>query len=104
MTKQLRSIYFFGVHAARRAVFAVAMTASTICSTACGAVLLNDTWADADRSNTNLPTDSAVYIGQSAGNGSNSVTAGSLNFNLPTNSLKVWTYFTSNNSPPDANQ
>jgi hypothetical protein len=69
-----------------------------------GAVLLNDTWADADRTNTNLPSDSPTYIGQSVDNGSNSVTAGSLNFNLPTNSLKIWTHFTSDNTPPDGNQ
>jgi hypothetical protein len=66
--------------------------------------LLNDTWADGTRSNNNLPTDSAVWIGQSAGNGSNSVSAGHLNFVLPTNSLKFWTYFTSNLAAPDANQ
>jgi hypothetical protein len=73
-------------------------------SSSFGALLLNDTWADADRTNTNLPTDSPTWIGQSSGNGSNSVSAGSLNFTLPTNSLKVWEYFTSDNSAPDANQ
>jgi hypothetical protein len=79
--------------------------ATTLIGQACyGAVLLNDTWADADRTNVNLPGDSPTYIGQSADNGSNSVSAGSLNFNLPTNSLKIWTYFTSNNSAPDGNQ
>jgi hypothetical protein len=67
-------------------------------------ILLNDTWADADRTNTNLPTDSPTWIGQSAGNGSNSVTAGSLNFVVPTNSMKVWEYFTSDQSAPDGNQ
>jgi hypothetical protein len=29
---------------------------------------------------------------------------GSLDFTVPTNSLKIWTYFTSNNSAPDGNQ
>jgi hypothetical protein len=67
--------------------------------------MLNDTWADADRTNTSLPNDSATWIGQSAGNGTTTVTAGALNFSPPpTNSLKAWEYFTSDNSAPDANQ
>ncbi len=66
--------------------------------------LLNDTWADGTRNNNNLPTDSAVWIGQSAGNGSNSVSNGHLTFTLPTNSLKFWTYFTFDLSAPDGNQ
>jgi hypothetical protein len=82
-----------------------AVFASVSAGHACySAVLLNDTWADADRTNANLPSDSPTFIGQSADNGSNSVSAGSLNFNLPTNSLKIWTYFTSNHSAPDGNQ
>ncbi len=68
------------------------------------AVLLNDTWADGNRTNTALPNDSATWIGQSAGNGSNSVSAGSLNFMLPTNSLKVWEYFTADGTAPDTSQ
>lgn len=78
--------------------------AASLTSASFGAVLLNDTWADGDRTNTNLPTDSPTWIGQSTGNGSNSVSPGSLNFTLPTNSLKVWEYFTSDNSAPDTNQ
>jgi hypothetical protein len=73
-------------------------------SVSLGALLLNDTWADGDRTSTNLPTDSPTWIGQSSGNGSNSVSPGSLNFTLPSNSLKVWEYFTSDNSAPDTNQ
>jgi hypothetical protein len=69
------------------------------------ALLLNDTFADGDRSNTNLPTDSPVWIGMPSGvGGSFAVTPGHLNFTLPTTSLKFWTYFTSDNSAPDANQ
>ena len=86
-----------------RFIVAAAMSAA-LCSASCGAILLDDTWADADRTNTNLPTDSPTYIGQSSDNGSNSVSAGSLDFALPTNSLKVWEYFTSDNSAPDGNQ
>lgn len=90
-----------------------ALLAAVVCCTglsllpaagASAATLLNDTWADGDRTNANLPTDSPVYIGQSSGNGSNAVSAGHLNFGLPTNSLKFWTYFTSNQSAPDGNQ
>jgi hypothetical protein len=103
MTTKTWLSQFLGVEIAR-VMLAFTLAASTICSTASSAILLNDTWADADRTNTNLPTSSAVFIGQSADNGSNNVSAGSLNFNLPTNSLKVWTYFTSNSSAPDANQ
>ncbi len=69
-----------------------------------GGLLLDDTWADGNRSSVNLPTDSPTWIGQTAGNGSNNVSPGSLNFVLPTNSLKVWTYFTSDLSAPDGNQ
>jgi hypothetical protein len=76
-----------------------------VSSAASGALLLNDTWADADRTNTSLPNDSATWIGQSAGNGTTTVTAGALNFAPPpTNSLKAWEYFTSDNSAPDGNQ
>jgi hypothetical protein len=104
MRSQQRLIQLFGLYAARISLFCAALVPSTMYCTAYGAVLLNDTWADADRASTNLPTNSPVWIGQSADNGSNSVSAGSLNFNVPTNSLKVWTYFTSNNSAPDGNQ
>src|SRR5438132_9409370 len=74
------------------------------CSSSFGGLILNDTWADGNRSSTSLPTDSPTWIGQSSGNGSNSVSSGSLNFTLPTNSLKVWEYFTSDNTAPDTNQ
>ena len=104
MRTQRRLIPILGVDAVRSSLLCAAMIAFTMCSTGFGAVLLNDTWADGERASINLPTNSPVWIGQSAGNGSNSVSAGSLNFNLPTNSLKVWTYFTSNNSAPDGNQ
>ena len=104
MRTQRRLSLLFGVDAARCLLITAALIASTICSTSYAVVLLNDTWADGERASTNLPTNSPVWIGQSADNGSNSVSAGSLNFNVPTNSLKVWTYFTSNNSAPDGNQ
>jgi len=90
---RIKGLVFFGV-----------LGALSVGAPAHAQTLLNDTFADGNRMNTSLPTDSAVFIGQSAGNGSNSVTPGHLNFVLPTNSLKTWTYFTSDNSAPDANQ
>src|SRR5574337_709254 len=99
-----RGLLLFITRAARRRLHVTLVAISfglLVCSSSFGALLLNDTWADADRTNTNLPTDSPTWIGQSSGNGSNSVSAGSLNFTLPTNSLKVWEYFTSDNSAPD---
>ena len=88
-----------------RSVAWLAVFSLFACSAAHGALLLNDTWADADRTNTNLPNDSATWIGQSSGNGTTTVTAGALNFAPPpSNSLKVWEYFTSDNSAPDGNQ
>jgi hypothetical protein len=92
-----------GISKINRSLFAAAL-AVIVPSAAHAAVLLNDTFADGNRTSTSLPSDSAVYIGQSAGNGSNSVTPGHLNFVLPTNSLKIWTYFTSDQSAPDGNQ
>jgi hypothetical protein len=104
MRPKQRWIQIYGASDARRLLLATALVVCAINSTSFAAVLLNDTWADAERASTNLPSNSPVWIGQSADNGSNSVSAGSLNFNVPTNSLKVWTYFTSNNSAPDGNQ
>src|SRR5206468_3234616 len=85
-------------------VWLIPIIAFLIASSSHASVLLNDSFADGNRSNTSLPTDSAVWIGQSAGNGSNSVAPGAISFVLPTNSLKVWTYFTSDLSAPDGNQ
>lgn len=103
----IRRGYSFIARAARRGLHVTLFAISFglfLGSSSFGALLLNDTWADGDRTNTNLPTDSPTWIGQSSGNGSNSVSPGSLNFTLPTNSLKVWEYFTSDNSAPDVNQ
>jgi MYXO-CTERM domain-containing protein len=66
--------------------------------------LLNDTWADGDRTNTALPSDSADYVGISNGSGG-SLTAspGKLAMVQGTSSQKLWTYFTGDNSAPDGN-
>lgn len=79
---------------------AIGLTAS-----ASGSVLLNDSWADGSRTNTNLPTDSADYVGiSSTSGGSVAVSPGQLAFNIGTSSQKLWTYFTSDLSAPDGNQ
>jgi len=62
------------------------------------AVLLNDTFADGDRTNTNLPTDSAVYFSHPA---YLTVSAGSLAVDQAGigGSSKMWTYFAPDGSP-----
>jgi hypothetical protein len=87
--------------AAGLAVLASAWSASV---QAAPIILLDDSFADGDRTSVNLPSSSPVYIGQTAANGSNSVTTGALNYVLPSNSLKQWTYFTSDNSAPGGTQ
>lgn len=59
-------------------------------------VLLNDTWADASRSETNLPNESAVWAGTPA---SVTMGVGSLAYAQGTASQKLWTYFAPNGSP-----
>lgn len=61
------------------------------------AVLLDDTWADGSRAETNLPNESAVLAGDS----DISVSPGSLQYGTPgyTDSHKLWTYFTPDGSP-----
>jgi hypothetical protein len=106
MVRIRREYLSFGARAVHsRSIAWLAVLSLSACSAAHGALLLNDTWADADRTNTSLPNDSATWIGQSAGNGTTTVTAGALNFSPPpSNSLKAWEYFTSDNSAPDGNQ
>ena len=69
------------------------------------AVLLNDSFADGDRTNVNLPSDSPDYVGISNGSGG-SLTAspGKLAMVQGTSSQKLWTYFTSDNSAPNGSQ
>ena len=83
-----------------------------VCSAACvlapsakGAVLLNDSFADGDRTNVNLPTDSPDYVGISNGSGGAlTATPGKLAMVQGTSSQKLWTYFTSDNSAPNGSQ
>ncbi|MBN1818952.1 MAG: PEP-CTERM sorting domain-containing protein [Sedimentisphaerales bacterium] len=60
-------------------------------------LLLNDTWADGSRAETNLPNESAVWAGDS----DIAVSTGSLQYGIAgyTDSHKLWTYFTPDGSP-----
>src|SRR5438045_3973145 len=71
-------------------------------SIAGAAVLLNDTWADGNRSSTSLPTDSPTWVGVSTSDGGAGVTVtpGKLANGIGTTSRKNWTYFTSDLSAP----
>lgn len=59
-------------------------------------VLVDDTFADGDRTNTSRPSDSAVYVSAA---GSTTVSAGSLQYTQSGSSQRMWTYFTDNGSP-----
>ena len=63
------------------------------------ATVLNDTWADGTRTNTNLPTDSAVFFTAGTG-GSINVTPGHLTEVPGTASQRTWTYFSSTSNNP----
>lgn len=65
-----------------------------------GAVLLDDTWADASRTETDLPNESAVWAGTP---GSVTMGTGSLAYAQSTGSQKLWTYFAPNGSPVSMN-
>jgi len=70
------------------------------------AVILNDTWADGSRAESNLPAESAVWVGVSATPTASTVvvTPGKLTLNQGSSSSKIWTYFTSDNSAPNGSQ
>ncbi|HOM60126.1 MAG TPA: DNRLRE domain-containing protein [Anaerohalosphaeraceae bacterium] len=59
-------------------------------------VLLDDTFADGSRTETNLPTESAVWVSHPA---SVTTAPGSLAYTQSTGSQKLWTYFAPNGSP-----
>ncbi|HMP08091.1 MAG TPA: hypothetical protein PJ982_17220 [Lacipirellulaceae bacterium] len=60
-------------------------------SNASAAILLSDTFADGDRTNTNLPTESAVYASAPA---AVTMANGSLSYAQSTGSRRLHTYFT----------
>ena len=61
-----------------------------------GTVLLDDTWADGSRTETNLPTESAVWI---SAPGNVTMAAGSLSYTQSGSSQRLHTYFTPDGSP-----
>lgn len=61
-----------------------------------GVVLLDDTFADASRAETNLPNESAVWVGSPE---DVVMGTGSLAYTQTTSSHKLWTYFTPDGSP-----
>jgi hypothetical protein len=94
----------------RRLVLGVAVGAVVLglgVSGARGALLLNDSWADGSRAESNLPTESAVWAGVSGTSvpPSSVVTStGKLTLNQGSSSSKLWTYFTSDLSAPNGLQ
>ncbi len=60
-------------------------------------VILDDTWADGNRSNTSLPTNSAWYTSSS---GSLTATTGSMTLGVPNGAILALTYFTTNPAAP----
>lgn len=59
-------------------------------------VLLNDTWADASRTETALPNESAVWAGSP---GDVTMGVGSLAYTQTTSSHKLWTYYAADGAP-----
>lgn len=73
------------------------LSAFLVMSAFCSAeVLLDDTFADGSRTETNLPTESAVWVSHPA---SVTMAPGSLAYTQSTSSQKLWTYFAPNGSP-----
>src|SRR4051794_2938512 len=69
------------------------------------AVLLNDSFTDGDRTNTNLPTDSPVYVGVNGTDGGTfTVAPGALKNVMGTSSRRNWTFWTNDNSAPNGSQ
>lgn len=66
------------------------------CGTAYSQLLLDETWADGSRTETNLPNESAFWVGQPT---QVTMGTGSLAYSMGTSSEKLWTYFTADSSP-----
>jgi len=78
----------------RSHLWTLALVLSTCRPTTHAAVLLNDTWSDGSRAETNLPTESAVYAGISgSGGGALTTSPGVLSQTVATDSMKIWTHF-----------
>lgn len=76
------------------------MMAALVASSACAEVLLYDTFADGSRGETDLPNESAVWVGySSSGTGGVAMGTGSLAYTQSTSSQKLWTYFAPDGAP-----
>lgn len=75
------------------AILAMVLAIGAVCS---ADVLLDDTFADADRTETDLPNESAVWAGTPT---SITMGTGSLAYAQSSSSQKLWTYFAANGSP-----
>lgn len=85
-----------------RILLATALVAGSAVSVHAQATLLNDTFADGDRTTQNLPASAAHYFGTSTANGNIAVTSNALQFGYTgtTNTLsQVVSYFTPGGSP-----
>jgi MYXO-CTERM domain-containing protein len=79
--------------------FTLAVAAACNCATGRAAVLLNDTWTDGSRAETNRPNESAVYTGiSSSGGGALNTSPGVLSQTVATDSMKLWTFFADDGS------
>jgi hypothetical protein len=86
-------------------IWAACLTAMTAvllaANTTQAGLLLNDTWADGSRAETNLPNESATWVGIPSGGGTVSVDTGSLSMTQGGSNQKLWTYFAPNGSPAE---
>ncbi|MBX3432549.1 MAG: PEP-CTERM sorting domain-containing protein [Pirellulales bacterium] len=69
---------------------------AVVASPSFGAILLNDTWADGSRTESNLPTESPVYASAA---GSVTMATGSLSYAQSASSQRLHTYFAPVGSP-----
>jgi len=74
----------------------IAVTVLALSGLCSAGVLLYDTFADGSRAETNLPNESAVWVGTPA---SVTMNPGSLAYAQGSSSQKLWTYFAPNGSP-----
>jgi hypothetical protein len=65
------------------------------------ALLLDDTWADGSRAETNLPNESATWVGIPSGGGAVTVSPGALSMTQSGSSQKLWTFFAPDGSPAE---
>lgn len=65
---------------------------------ASAAILLNDTFADGNRTSTSLPTNSAVWVSHAA---ATTTAPGSVAFTQSTGSQKLWTHFATDGAETD---